>query len=445
MSSISKSIHLENTLLVKQGHPPVNKLFSPWLMWSVTVSFVFFQFFLQLSAGVMLHPLMKSFHLTALGGGFLVGSFYFVYVILQTPAGMLVDRFGPRRLLGLGGLICALGCFIFANSHTVSLAFIGRLCMGMGASFAFVSSLYLVAQWFPEQRFATMVGFAETIGMFGTLLGNVYLANALLHVSWRSTMMISTWIALALGLLCYLIVRDKPQDEIDPLRHPQTLEAFYKDVIWIIKHAGLWLNGLYAGLLFSVVTVFAALWIIPYLIQFQHAALPVVTFESALIFVGIAMGGPMMGLIYPKIRNKSRFLCFTALLSSLLSGWILYQTPHSISLCALLFLLLGIICSSYVFNYSMANAIVPKHVRSTSIGFTNTLCVITAPLLQPFVGSLLHYFSSHHSIVGQDIYTSSNYHWALSVIPISLVIAAFIALFLPNPTYSTTSKEVIKL
>ena len=317
--------------------------------------------------------------------------------------------------------------------------------MGMGSSFAFVSSLYLVAQWFPEQRFATMVGLAETIGMLGTLLGNVYLANILLHVSWRSTMMFSALIALILGLLCYLIVRDKPQNETLPLNQPQTLEEFYKDVIWIIKHPGLWMNGFYAGLLFSVVTVFAALWIIPYLIQFQHTTLPSATFESALIFVGIAIGSPMMGLIYPKIKNKSQFLCFTALLSSLISGWILYQTPRSISLCALLFFLLGIICSSYVFNYSMANAMVPKHVGSTSIGFTNTLCVITAPLLQPFVGLLLHYFSSHHSMIGQDVYTLSNYHWALSVVPISMVIAAFIALFLPNPTYSTTSKEAIKL
>jgi MFS family permease len=412
---------------------PLKKLHSPWLMWAVTVFFVFFQFFLQLSAGIMVSQLMKSFQLTALGAGALAGGFYIVYVLLQTPAGMLVDRIGPRRLLGGGGLVCALGCLMFGLSHDLALAFLGRLLMGAGASFAFVSSLYLVAQWFPEQRFAMMVGLSETMGMLGVLLGNVYLANVLQHTPWRDAMWISALIALILGVGCYLIVRDKPDNDELPVVTPDTTKEFYKDVLWVVRHPRLWLNGLYSGLLFSVVTVFAALWGLPYLTLSQNISLPKATFETALVFIGIGIGGPIMGWVYPRLIDKNLFLSLTALSTAFLTSWLIYETPINLWLGSSLFLLLGIVCSSYVFNYSIANQVVPKHIRSTSIGFTNMLCVVTAPLLQPAVGWILHLVSKNQMHTGQEVYSIGNYHWALSVIPIGLLIAVAIAHFLPKP------------
>ncbi len=420
------------TTSLARRRSPIKRLHSPWLMWAVAVSFVFFQFFLQLSSGVMVNQLMKSFQLTALGAGTLASSFYLVYVILQTPAGMLVDRLGPRRLLGGGGLVCALGCLLFALSHDITLALLGRLLMGAGASFAFVSSLYLVAQWFPEQRFAMMVGLAETVGMLGVLVGNVYLAHLLQQSPWRDAMWVSALIALILGVACYLIVRDKPDHDELPVVTPNTTKQFCKDVIWIVKQPGLWLNGLYAGLLFSVITVFAALWGLPYLALSQHVSLSNATFEIAFVFVGMAIGGPIMGWIYPRLTNKNLFLCLTALSTAFLCSWIIYKTPMSAWLISLLFLLLGIVCCSYVFNYSIANQVVSKHIRSTSIGFTNMLVVITAPLFQPAIGWALHVISHSKMPSGQEIYSISNYHWALSIIPAGLIIAALVALFLPK-------------
>ena len=218
---------------------------------------------------------------------------------------------------------------------------------------------------------------------------------------------------------------------------PQTLKEFYKDVTWIIHHPGLWLNGIYAGLLFSVITVFAALWGLPYLVVSQHVSLPVSTCENALAFVGIAIGCPMMGWIYPRLANKNLFLCVAALVTALLCSWLIYATPMSTWLNALLFLFVGIFCSSYVFNYALANQLVPKHIRSTSIGFTNTLCVAATPLLQPLGGWILHLTANIHHPLGQEIYSISNYHWALSIIPTVLIMAAIIAIFLPKLIHST--------
>ena len=411
-------------------------LYSPWLMWVIAVTFVLFQFFLQLSAGIMLTPLMKSFNLTTVGGGFLIGSFYLVYMFLQIPAGMLVDRLGVRMLLTYGGLVCALGCFLFAMSNSFSLAIIARVLMGVGASFAFVSSLNIVTQWFPLSRFTLMVGLAETFGMVGTLIGNVYLASILSHVSWRHTMFYSSFLALLISFLCFTVIRDNPNRQHNKEIKELTLSDFYRQVLSILGNVGLWLNGLYSGLLFSIVTVFAVLWCLPFLSEVQHVSLSAATFETSFVLIGIAIGGPIMGYIYPRVRNKNTFLSVMALGAGLLCGLIVFNTSMSTSLTSIIFLVLGLICSCYVFNFSLANHLVPKEVSSTSIGFTNSLCVVTAPLLQPFIGFLLDTSSGH--VNGQAVYTISNYHFALSVIPISLILAAGMALILPVPDKSGT-------
>src|SRR3990167_9319057 len=72
------------------------------VFWIISGLFVFFQFALQLSSGEMVTGLMRSFNLTAFGAGVLASSYYYIYVSLQTPAGLLVDMFGPRRLLSAG-------------------------------------------------------------------------------------------------------------------------------------------------------------------------------------------------------------------------------------------------------------------------------------------------------------------------------------------------------
>lgn len=406
------------------------RLRSPWVMWSVACCFVVFQFLLQMSAGAMVGQLANTFHITAFGAGLLAASFYFIYVLLQTPAGMLVDWWGPRRLLAGGGVACAAGCWLFAISPNFTVAIIGRLIMGMGASFAFVSMLHLIAEWFPARRFGAMVGLVDTVGMLGTLLGTIYLANMLEHAQWRHAMHILALVALVLGCLCWLIILDRDEDA-SPVT-VTSINSFSRDVIWIIRHPGMWFNGLYTGLLFSVATVFAALWAVPYLVLAQKIPTYMATFEGSLIFVGFAVGAPIMGWLYNKITNRNMFLSGTAILAAIVVSVVIYLTPKHIWPTAVLFLTLGILCSSYIFNYALANDKVPKHVRSTSIGFTNMLCAITAPLMQPIIGWVLHHLTIQHTLQGQEIYSLSNYHWALAIIPLGLLCAAGVALVLPK-------------
>src|SRR3989338_1805167 len=148
-----------------------------WSVWIIAVIFVSFQFLLQLSSGEMISGLMRSFMLTAFGGAILTSSYYYIYTLLQVPAGMLIDRFGPRSVLSVGAAIVCIGSLLFAWSKVLWIALIARILMGTGASFAFVGCISLIAIWFPVKRFAMMTGIVETVGMLGTIFGTMWLAN----------------------------------------------------------------------------------------------------------------------------------------------------------------------------------------------------------------------------------------------------------------------------
>src|SRR3989338_6445484 len=87
---------------------------SPWTIWVCGCSFLFFQFFMQLSSGVVLGAVMQEFHFSALSLGLLSSAFYYVYTSMQIPVGYLFDRYNARWLMAANMLICALGCLIFA-------------------------------------------------------------------------------------------------------------------------------------------------------------------------------------------------------------------------------------------------------------------------------------------------------------------------------------------
>ncbi len=111
----------------------------PWLIWLVGCTFMMYQFFLQISVSVMIPQLIAEFAIDSRGVGLLASSYFLFYIILQVPAGMLVDRFGARRVLAVGFLGCIGSCFILARAEQFWQAEVSRIFMGLTTSPAFAA------------------------------------------------------------------------------------------------------------------------------------------------------------------------------------------------------------------------------------------------------------------------------------------------------------------
>lgn len=236
------------------------------------------------------------------------------------------------------------------------------------------------------------------------------------------------------------MLRDKRNEEETPsIEKGQFLAGFWQ----IIKMPQAWLNGIYCGLVFSVATVFVALWGVPYIMKDLGVGLTLATGIDNIVFLGIAIGCPFVGWIYGRYGKRRPIMVITALGSAVVMSIILYVPTQSPYVLGALLFLLGGICSGYILNFTFAEEFSPANAGSTCIGFTNTLAMITAPILQPVIGLILDAAAKQHGGTEMGVYQLSDYKLALTVIPVMLCIAAVIAYFIPEKDETTdTSGEL---
>ncbi|MEE3003155.1 MAG: MFS transporter [Pseudomonadota bacterium] len=403
-------------------------LFSSYFIWFISVLCLLFQFLLQFSSGMMTNQLMDTFHLTAARAGFLAGSYYHIYVLLQTPAGFLTDRLGPKNLLSYGCIICCIGCLTFASAKSFLLAEVGRIMMGGGLSFAFVGMVFVTATVLPANVFSLMMGVAETFAIFGTLICELYLAVYLETIGWRTFIAISGLVALFLSLLSwYFLPGNKQQDNSEEVaRQKLSLNEVFSQLGDLFLNPVAWANGIYAGFMFAILTTFHGLWAQPFLVEAYHLSEVTSAHYTSLMLLGALFGFPISGWIGGIIYETRYLLSASSLLNAILLFSVLSFTTMSHTVLAGILILIGFFTGPYILCYSIAHNIVPAGSKSTSIGFTNTLAVVTAPMMQPLVGYLLDVISGpkHHTVL--------DFQLALGVIPLCLLVGSILACFLPT-------------
>lgn len=389
-------------------------------IWLVGVSFVLFQFFLQLSSGVVIGAIMHDMTLSALTAGLLSGAFYVVYTTLQIPVGILFDRKSARNLLAINALICSTGCFLFGFSDSLVGLFLGRALIGAGSSFAFIGLSHLLRQHYPLKQFAYMIGLSETLGFIATVIGMIAMGALVTKWGWRCFINTAGIVGLFIAYLCWTKVPDGRKPDRKVSLH------YGKQLMQIFSNGKAWINGIFVGLSFTVVTVFGALWAVPFIQVKLNCSLPQASAVSAMFFLGTAVGCPLFGWLSARLDKRRPLILSSCISTALLLLVLLYLPTQSFIIIMLLMLMIGICCGAYMLAYTIANELAPANSLSTCTGFTNMLAVVTTPLLQPLVGYLLDAFND------TDVYTIADYQIALLVIPGSLLVACILVFFLPE-------------
>lgn len=398
--------------------------FKAWFSWGTAAVFVLYLFLLQASTSVMIPELIHDFAIDPAEVGVLSASFFYTYIILQMPAGSLVDRYGARLILSISMLGCALACWLFASSHSMELAVVSRILMGIMCASGVVGALSLAMKWFPPARFALLVGLTEMLGMLGGAIGQNVLAFTVDHIGWRGTMIACAAFGLFLGILTIGWVSNGPEGKEKVSAEKHNVLSEFRAVLRIPQ---VWIIGIYGGLVFAVISGFASLWSVPYLMELYDIPRNIAACASSMVFWGAAIGGPTAGWLAAHMScRKVMFIeTFFVLLLSLIL--LLGQVQISLALMFLGLFLLGFFCGTYILMFPVTCNIVPQSLRGTAMGFTNMMCILFgAPLMQPLIGKLLE--GQGAQISNFSGFTAQNYQAAFSIIPIGLIIA-FISIF----------------
>jgi MFS family permease len=156
---------------------------AAWFVWGLGALFYLMGFFHRVAPAVMTEELMREFNINAAALGNLSAFYFYSYVAMQIPTGILADTWGPRRLLTIGSLVAGIGTLLFALAPQIIWANLGRLLIGGSVAVAFVGLLKVANNWFPPPHYAMVSGVALFFGIIGAVFAGTPLRLLLNHYS----------------------------------------------------------------------------------------------------------------------------------------------------------------------------------------------------------------------------------------------------------------------
>lgn len=388
-----------------------------FLMYFIASLFLFFEMAVQVSPSVMTTQLMHDLQIGVFGLGFMSGSYFYSYTLMQLPSGLLFDRFNPRLVIVASIVACVLGCIFLGLSTSLILACIARILMGFGSAFAFVSVLVVTADLFPSKYFATLTGITQTLAALGAMSGQLPIHILVDALGWRETMFTFAGIGLVIAIMVYYFLRYDRKPEVVELALPQKASGHFKA---IITSQQTWYIAIYACLLWAPMSAFTSLWGVPFLTNVDHLSAEKAAFFCSLMWLGLAVASPLLGYLSTQFSNRKAGLIISAGLGLIAFAIILFVQVNPLSLVILLFLA-GAACAGQALSFTLVKENNSPKVVASAIAFNNMAVVISGALFQPLVGWLLRIFSA-------DIVFG--YRAALSVVLLAYGVGFLMACFL---------------
>ncbi|MCW8397689.1 MFS transporter [Legionella sp. PATHC038] len=398
----------------------------PWMVWGLGCLFYFYECLLQVSPSVMSNELMRDFAVTSQTLGILSGVYFYSYAAMQLPGGVLMDYFGPQRLLTLATIVCAVSTIAFGMTNNFFMACVARLMIGFGSAFAAVGTMKLAANWFSSQRFALLTGLMVTIGMLGAIGGEAPLALLIDGFGWRQSMLIMGTIGLVLAVLLSVIAKDTPQNHEITHHHPIEEEPLIPSLLSLIKNKQLWLVACYGGLMYMATPVFCGLWGVPFLMTKMEITKTTAANYISLVFIGWAIASPLWGIFSNRIGLRKPPM-YIGSIGALICSTIFIFAPISNEIyMELLLFAFGIFSAGFLPAFTVAKELCNKKYVATGLSFMNMMNMIGIALAQPLIGFILDRMWKGELNGNVRVYPLEAYYTGLAILPIGMLIALII-------------------
>ncbi len=415
---------MANYSIPTQDHSKV----SAYLIFFLAASFYLYEFILQVAPSVMAVPMMKTFQVSAEGFGVISAFYFYAYAPMQLLAGLLFDRYGPRKLMTAALFLCAIGSFFFASTDSVVTASIGRFLIGVGSAFSFIGVLVLVSRWFVPQHFAILAGIAQLMSSVGAMFGEVPLAALIEAMGWREASFILAEVGCLLALLLWWLIRDFPHQPTQSLPMRGFRDEWDR-LLLVCKRSYTWITGAYAFCIWTPIAVFAALWGVPYLQEKLQVSLVVASGLCSMIWLGIGVGSPLLGWVSDRFYSRKLALTISSL-CGLFATIILLYVPIPISWMYAVLFLLGFGAGGQTVSFAVVKDNNPSHLVGTASGFNNLSVLVGGAIFQPVVGVILHRSNEWQLDPSVPVhYAISSYQLALLVMPCCFLVSLILALW----------------
>lgn len=409
---------------------PKKSLAQAWAV-CMTAALYFFYIFIQMTKfNAIGHDLTVEFKIGSTELGTLSSFYFWGNVIFLFPAGLLLDRFSTKAILGIVMTVSVVSTFLFSFTHGVASAAWCFLAIGLAGAFALIISLRLISRWFPPEKMAMASGLAVTIGFLGAMVSQSPLTWLVSVVGWRSAMQWDAGLGVVLLILMMIIVKDFPAGASREISQEQatSLSFLWQSIKKAVTNRQNWLFGIYTSLVNLPLFVFGAVFGVPCLQTLHNVTAEQAAFTMLIMFIGAMAGSPAFGWLSDKMRSRKAPMFIGGIVSLILVLSIMYVPNINYALLYVLFFAIGFFTSAQVITYAVIPESNTDDVIATSLSIGSTL-IMAGGLLLPIFGWLLDLYWGGQMSNGAPLHSISEYRFALWLLPISFIIGMIAIMF----------------
>ncbi len=404
-----------------------------WVIW-VAVAIAFLAaYFHRTVTGVVADFLMRDFAIERASElGILASIYFYTYAVLQIPAGILADFYGPRRTVSLAMLLAACGAALFGWADTLHGLYAGRFLASFGVALIYVNIVKIHAEWFRLREFGTMSGMTVLVGNVGSLVAATPLAFLVDSLGWRPSFYIIAGYSLATAVLCWLLVRNRPADvglpsiaEIENCEGhkglqqapPPTQDGVAACMRAVVENRHTWSPFFVSVAVYGVYMAIIGVWGVPYFMQVYGMSRIAASNHVMVMAVGNMIGGPLIGILSDRLGfRRWPYTCATAFFLAVLSAltawngarppeWTLY--PFCLAI--------GLGMSGITLTVACVKEVNPPNTTGIAAGIANSGPFIGGALMQPAFGWVLDRHWQGVVEQGVKIYPAFAYQNAFSL------------------------------
>lgn len=402
---------------------------NPWVV-CLTCSLFFLYEFIQMNMFNSISPeLVKTFHINASELGAFSATYLYATTIFVFFVGSSLDKFSVRKLVLTAMASCVVLTALFAVSTTLEMAETFRFLAGISGAYCFLSCMVLASRWIPSTRLALAAGLIVTMAMIGGTFAQTPLTFIVSHIGWRNAMLLDASLGAVFFVFMYFIVSNYPKHyqkkETEKITNK---DSFGKNILAAISHKQNWLAGSYTSLMNLMILVMGAAWGNAYLETVHHISRTEASLATTMIYVGTIIGSPLAGWYSDRIRSRKKPMLYGAVISLVLSLFVIYSSNLSATTLITSFFLLGLITSTQIISYPLIFESNPKNLTGSCESLASVLILGGGAVCQHLYGIMLDSNWAGAMESGIRVYSQSSHAYAFNMIPMALVVSIVLAL-----------------
>jgi sugar phosphate permease len=374
-----------------------------WVVFALLAAGYFLVYFHRLCPSVVALDLMRDLKAGAALMGWLGSAYFYPYALMQLPAGLLSDSWGPRRAITVFFLLAGAASVAFGMAPSAGWAIFDRMLVGIGISMLFVPTMKVLTRWFRVDEFARMTGILMAVGGAGALFATTPLALLSAALGWRGSFVVIGIITLILAVAIWFLVRNTPQEMgLEPQEEPSASTdpdaakppaiGLWQGVGMVLGAARFWPLAIWFFFTLGIFFSFGGLWGGPYLMHVYGLTKPQAGNILSMMAWAMIIGSPILSWLSDKVlHSRKKILVGTAVilvgLTALLAFWpqvlsvpLMYVWCFAMSVCA---------STVVVIAFTSSKELFPVEIAGTAVGLVNLFPFLGGAVMQPVLGMVL--------------------------------------------------------